>query len=182
MSLKKKYKAILLMCTLGFLISCDRDFKEIQKSSKVAFIPTSEVENFVMRYTDSARIKSILKSSLMYDYGWLEFTFTELPQVVDITVFDQKLQRSYIVADYAITFAKSDIIDLQGNVKVTSNNGDVLETEQLYYDRSREWFFTEKDCKLTNKKGEYYFKGFDSKSDLTKVEMREFRGEGIFSE
>src|SRR5690606_28539244 len=101
MNLKKKHKTILLICSLGFLISCDRDFKEIQKSSKVAFIPTSEVENFVMRYTDSARIKSILKSSLMYDYGWLEFPFTEFPQGVDITVFDEKLQRSYIVADYA---------------------------------------------------------------------------------
>ncbi len=182
MSLKKLLKTIFFLCLSGVIISCDKDFKEIQKSSKVAFVPTSEAENFIMRYTDSARIKSILKSPLMYDYGWLEFPFTEFPKGVDITVFDPKLQRSYIVADYAITFAKSDIIDLQGNVKVTSHNGDILETQQLYYDRSREWFFTEKDCKLTNAKGEYFFKGFDSKSDLTKVEMREFRGEGVFSE
>lgn len=176
------YKIILLSVVFCFLVSCDRDFKEIQKASKVEFVPTSEAENFVMRYTDSARIKSILKSPLMYDYNQLEFPFTEFPQGVDITMYDNKALQSYIIADYATNFSRSQIIDLQGNVKVTSHNGDILETEQLYYDRSREWIFTEKDCKLTNNKGIYYFKGFDSKSDLSKVEAREFRGQGTFSE
>lgn len=178
----KKFYTVILLSAVWFMVSCDRDFKEIQKSSRIEFVPSSEAENFVMRYTDSARIKSVLKSALMYDYGQLEFPFTEFPKGVDITMYDEQAQESYILADYAINYARSQIIDLQGNVKITSHSGDILETEQLYYDRAREWIFTEQDCKLTNAQGVYYFKGFDSKSDLSKVEARDFRGSGTFSE
>src|SRR5690554_3826841 len=149
MNYSKVYKILLLSVLFCFFISCERDFKEIQKASRVEFVFSSEAENFVMHYTDSARIKSILKSPLMYDYGQLEFPFTEFPEGVDITMFDQQARESYILSDYAINFSHSQIIDLQGNVKVTSHSGDILETEQLYYDRNREWIFTEKDCKLT---------------------------------
>ncbi|WP_321540034.1 hypothetical protein [Flavobacterium piscinae] len=33
---------------------------------------------------------------------------------------------------------------MQGNVKMTAEGGQYLETEQLYYDQKNEWFFTEK--------------------------------------
>lgn len=166
----------------SILVSCERDYKDVQKIGKTAFVPTSEVENFKLKYTDSAQIKSILISPLMFDFGSLDFPFTEFPKGIDLTVYDNDKKESYITSNYAITYSKSDIIDLQDNVKITSSNGDVLETSQLYYDRKREWFFTEKECKFSNKNGVYYFKGFDSKSDLTQGEARSFSGEGTFSE
>jgi len=136
----------------------------------------------MLKHTDSAQIKSILKSPLVYDYNTIEFPFTEFPKGVAITMFDQNAKENYIVADYAINFQKSEIIDLQKNVKITSHNGDILETSQLYYDKKREWVFTEKKCKLTNSKGIWYFEGFDSNSDLTKLEARNFSGSGEFEE
>jgi|SRR5690554_985009 len=178
----KHINKILFFVFLIVLSSCDKDFKEIHKASKVSLTPTSEAENFILKHTDSARIKSILKSPLVYDYNGVEFPFTEFPNGVNITMFDKDAKKSYIEADYAITFAKSDIIDLQKNVKVTSHSGDVLETSQLYYDKKREWVFTENDCKLTNANGTYYFKGFDAKSDLSLVGARQFSGSGTFSE
>lgn len=183
MSMKyKRINIFLLLVFLTILISCDKDFKEIQKASRISLTATSEAENFTLKHTDSARIKSILKSPLVYDYSSVEFPFTEFPNGVDITMFDANARESYITADYAITFAKSDIIELQKNVKVTSHSGDVLETSQLYYDQSREWIFTERDCKLTNANGTYYVKGFDAKSDLSLVGARKFTGSGTFSE
>lgn len=173
---------LVFMLSLLLLTSCDKDISEIQRASKIAFIPTSEAEYFVMKYTDSARIKSILKSPLVYDYSQLEFPFTEFPDGVDIVMYDDSGKMSFIVADYAINFSKSEIIELKNNVKVTSQSGDKLETSQLYYDRKREWIFTENECKLTNQNGVYYVNGFDSSIDLSKVEGREFKGSGTFSE
>jgi len=180
----KHHIHILFVFALSLLVltSCDKDIGEINRASKVVFVPTSEAENFVMKYTDSARIKSILSSPLVYDYSSLEFPFTEFPKGVDIVMYDDNGKKSFIVADYAINFSKSEIIELKNNVKVTSQSGDKLETSQLYYDRKREWIFTEKECKLTNQNGEYYVKGFDSSIDLSKVEGREFKGSGTFSE
>jgi len=173
---------VFLFVFLLSLISCETNFKEIQRFSKNNLIPNSEAENFVLKHTDSARIKSILESPLVYDYNTIEFPFTEFPKGVFITMFDTGNQKSYIVSDYAINFQQSEIIDLQGNVKITSHNGDILETSQLYYDKKREWIFTERNCKLTNSKGVWYFEGFDSSSDLTKLEARNFRGSGVFEE
>jgi len=178
-------KKIYFISFLGFLfllISCETNFKEIQRFSKNNLVPNSEAENFILKHTDSARIKSILKSPLVYDYNSIEFPFTEFPKGVSITMFDTDAQKSYIVADYAINFQQSEIIDLQGNVKITSHSGDILETSQLYYDKKREWIFTDKNCKLTNSKGVWHFEGFDSNSDLTKLEARNFRGSGVFEE
>jgi len=178
----KKIHSIWFLGFLLLLVSCDTNFKEIQRFSKNSLIPNSEAENFVLRHTDSAQIKSILKSPLVYDYNTIEFPFTEFPKGVSITMFDTATQKSYIIADYAINFQQSEIIDLQGNVKITSHNGDILETSQLYYDKKREWIFTEKKCKLTNNKGIWHFEGFDSNSNLTKLEARNFRGSGVFEE
>ncbi len=173
---------ILLFGFALMLLSCDRDLKQVQKSSRVEFAPTSEAENFVLKHTDSARIKHILKSPLVYDYTDLEFPFTEFPKGIDLTIFDPNAKPSFIVSDYAINFGKSEIIDLQGNVKVTSHSGETLETSQLYYDRKREWIFTEKSCKITDARGVWYCEGLDSKSDLTKIEARNFKGSGVFEE
>lgn len=178
----KVFNGVLFFGFALLLFSCDRDLKQVQKSSRVEFVPTSEAENFVLKHTDSARIKYILKSPLVYDYTDLEYPFTEFPEGIDLTMYDANAKENFIVADYAVNFAQSDIIDLQGNVKVTSNTGDILETSQLYYDRKREWIFTEKSCKLTDSKGVWYFEGFDARSDLTKLEARNFRGEGVFDE
>lgn len=175
------YGILLFGLSLVFL-SCEKDFKDIQKSSRIEFIPSSEAENFILKHTDSARIKSILKSPLVYDYANLEYPFIEFPKGIEVTMFDVKGKQSFIEADYAINFSKSEIIDLRGNVKVTSYTGDVLETSQLYYDRNREWIFTEKSCKLTDTRGVWHFEGFDAKSDLTQLEARNFRGSGVFEE
>jgi len=181
MNFKSTYIVLFLSFVLSF-ISCETNFKKIQQFSKNNLIPNSEAENFILKHTDSARIKSILKSDIVYDYNSIEFPFTEFPKGVDITIFEQNSKKNYIIADYAINFQKSEIIDLQGNVKITSHNGDILETSQLYYDKKREWFFTEKKCKLTNSKGIWHFEGFDAKSDLTKLEARNFSGSGEFQE
>lgn len=180
-----KYKGFNGVLFFGFallLLSCDRDLKQVQKSSRTEFVPTLEAENFVVKHTDSARIKYILKSPLVYDYTDLEHPFTEFPKGVDLTMYDDNAKENFIVADYAINFAKSEIIDLRGNVKVTSNTGDVLETSQLYYDQKNDWIFTEKSCKITDSRGTWYSEGFDAKSDLTKLEARNFRGQGVFDE
>lgn len=68
---------------------------------------------------------------------------------------------------------------MQGNVKITSEDGKILETTQLYYDQKREWFFTEKKCKLTLGPGnEFYTKGFDASRDFKDINGQVFFGEG----
>lgn len=178
----KRLPICLFLLNILLFWACDKDMKQIQNLDKVKLVPTSEAHNFVLKHTDSAKIKSVLEGTLVYDYKSIDFPFTEFPNGINLTLFDEKQQKSVIKADYAIMYDKNGIIDLQRNVTVTSNNGDVLSTEQLYFDQKREWVFTEKNCKLSNQNGTYHFKGFDAKSNLLKFQARQFSGVGNYSE
>ncbi len=69
------------------------------------------------------------------------------------------------------------LIDLQGNVRITTETGQLLETEQLYFDQKNEWFFTEKKFKFTDPKGVSYGEGIDFSKDFKIVNSQKIKGE-----
>lgn len=149
----QKSKYIICLGLVWALFSCESNFKDVQKMNTVAFNPIAQTENINLKYTDSGKVKAILVSPLMLDYSNLEYGFNEFPKGVHVTIMGENNQKSYVVSDYAITYSKTDLIDLQGNVKITSHDGSFLETPQLYYDQKNEWFYTEKKFKFTDAKG-----------------------------
>ena len=42
--------------------SCESDIKKVQQLSETSFIPTGEADTLNLKYTDSGKIKSILKN------------------------------------------------------------------------------------------------------------------------
>ena len=160
-----------------FFLGCESKLKDVQKMDYSEFIPSGEAENFNLKYTDSGRIKSILLSPKMLDYSAVEFPFTEFPKGVDVTMYDKKGKKTFIHGDYAISFKGTDVIDLQHNVKITTETGQMMETEQLYFDQKNEWFFTEKKFKFTDPKGVSYGEGIDFSKDFKIVNSQKITGE-----
>ena len=158
-------------------VSCESNFKEIQKSTISEFAPSGESDSINVKYTDSGRIKSILISEKMLDYGSLKFPFTEFPKGINLTLFDQKGKKTFVTSNYAITFKNTDLIDLQGNVKISNETGQLLETDQLYFDQKNEWFFTEKIYKFTDPKGISQGRGLDFSKDFKIINSQQINGE-----
>lgn len=145
----KLIKINVTVFTVALFFSCQSNFKDIQKINFTEFMPSGEADSINLKYTDSGKIKSILLSNKLLDYGTATYPFSEFPKGIHLTIFDDNNQRNYIEADYAISHKLTKIIDLRGHVKMTSNDGKYLETEQLYYDQSLEWFYTEKPFTFT---------------------------------
>ena len=159
------------------LQGCESNFKDVQKSNLSAFSPSGEADTLTVKYTDSGKIKAILVSTKMLDYGTVEFPFTEFPKGIEVTLYDNKAKKTFIRSDYAVQFKGSDIIDLRKNVKITAEAGQFLETEQLYYDQKNEWFYTEKSFKLTDpKKGMTTGQGIDFNKDFKIINYQGVRG------
>lgn len=176
--LKNSIKVIVTVLAVTVFFSCESNFKEVQRINTVAFSPSGEADDVDLKYTDSGKIKAILVSPKMLDYSNAKNAFTEFPKGIHVTLFDEGGKKSYVDADYAITYAKTDIIDLQGNVKITSNDGKLLQTEQLYYDQKNEWFFTEKHFKYTDEAGGYLEgPGVDFSKDFKVFNMQHSKGE-----
>jgi LPS export ABC transporter protein LptC len=164
------HSVTVIIVTLFF--ACESNFKDIQKINFSEFIPTGDADTINMKYTDSGVVKSILKSPKMLDYGSVNYPFTEFPKGIDLILMNKDGSTNFVKANYAISFKNTNIIDLQGNVQLISSNNEILSTEQLFYDQSAEWFFTEKKFTFTNEKGITKGNGIDFNKNFTRVKFK----------
>lgn len=160
----------------GFLVSCESNFKEVQKINFSEFTPSGEAKDFNLKYTDSGRITSILISKQMLDYGAVSYPFTEFPKGIDVTFFDKNGKKTFVKSDYAVQYKRTNVIDLQRNVRISNEFGQLMETEQLYFDQKNEWFYTDKKFKFTDPKGVSYGQGIDFSKDFKVVNSQQVHG------
>ncbi|KIX20994.1 hypothetical protein SY27_09445 [Flavobacterium sp. 316] len=180
--MKKTRNRIFNIVTVSIIVaiffSCEGSLKDVQKFNRSSFLPSGEADSINLKYTDSGKIKSILRSKRMLDYSNIENAFTEFPEGVVVTMFDDKGKTTIIESNYAISYKKTEIIDLQGDVTITSSDGKKLETSQLYFDQKNEWFFTEKHFKYTDNEGGFLQgPGVDFSKDFKIFNMQTSSGE-----
>lgn len=162
---------------IAIVSSCESNFKEVQKSVYSEFTPNGESYGINLKYTDSGKIKSVLISPKMLDYSTAQFPFTEFPDGLNITMYDPKGAKTFIVAKSGTTFKNTNLIDLKGSVKISNELGQLLETDQLYFDQKNEWFFTEKRYKFTDPKGVSFGEGLDFSKDFKIINSQQVNGE-----
>ena len=178
MTLLKNYTRLsFVIVVLTMIVGCESNFKEVQKINFSEFVPSGEADKINLKYTDSGRITAILISPKMIDYAAVDFPFTEFPKGIDVTLYDKNAKRTFIKSDYATSYKLTNVIDLKGNVKITSQDGQVLETDQLYFDQKNEWFFTEKPFKFTDPKGVSNGTGIDFSKDFKVINSQKIAGE-----
>lgn len=175
--MQNRVSLLFLGVVLTSFFACEGNFREVQKSVFSEFNPSGDADSIAIKYTDSGRIKSILESPKMLDYATVKYPFTEFPKGVRVTLYDEKGTPTFVTAKYAVSFKDTDLIDLQGSVKITNTAGQVFETEQLYFDQKNEWFFTEKRYKFSDPKGVSYGEGVDFSKDLKIINSQRVSGE-----
>lgn len=167
----------LFLLAVFILQGCESNFKKVQTSNLVDFVPSGEAETFNFKYTDSGRITAILVSPLMKEFANLAFPFTDFPKGIDLTLYDKNKKRTVILADYATSYKLTNIIELVGNVKISSQDGQILETDKLFYDQNNQWFYTEDKFKFTDLKGVSNGKGIDFSKDFKEIHSQKIYGE-----
>lgn len=173
-----KYRIIYIVTvfTVTMFFSCKNNFKDIQNIGILDSGPLSIAENINTKYTDSGKLKSHLISPKMLNYSNREFPFYEFPEGINLTMFDKENNKSNVVADYAILYDETDLIDLQGNVVLTTHKKDTLFADQLFYDQKKEWLFTNLPVRFRTKNELINGNGFDSNRDFTNAQVLEVTG------
>ncbi len=139
--LKITITALAVICFLA----CPDNLKEIAKMNTVSNQPSSEVENLLLKHTDSSKLKVTLQGELMLDYSNDAFPYTEFPKGLKVEVYESKedsTKKTTITADYAVIFNETDLVDMTGNVKIVAADGNTFYGEQLYWDQRSKWIFT----------------------------------------
>ncbi len=170
-------KYIVTAFAVTVFFGCESNFKEVQKLNFSEFIAGGEADSVNLKYTDSGAIKVVLLSSKMLDYSNVAFPFTEFPKGIHLTVYDEKAKKTIVTAKYAVSYGKTSIIDLRKKVVIKSEDGQKLETEQLFYDQKNQWFYTEKKFKFSDVKGVSYGQGIDFSKDFKIINSQKIEGE-----
>ncbi len=178
--MKKTVECIAFLLAILSLQSCESNLKDVQRIYKTSFVPSGEADSINLKYTDSGRVKSILQSLKMIDYATAKNPFVEFPKAVLVTLIDANGNKTIVLADKAISYKKTEVIDLIGNVKIETYDGKVLETNQLYFDQKNEWFFTDEAFIFKEADGSFLQGiGIDFSKDFKIFNMQNNNGEKI---
>lgn len=167
---------IVTVFTVTMFFSCNNNYNEVQKMGISENEPIGIAEHINLKYTDSGRVTANLLSAKMLDFSNRDFPYYEFINGITLYLFDNENKKSTVVSDYAITYDRTNLIDLQGNVKIITQTNDTLFAEQLYYDQKKEWLYTNKPVTFRTGLDLIHGNGFDSNSKFTNAEVLEVTG------
>lgn len=160
-------KSIVVILLAAMLFSCQDRIKEVRQLDQQNYSPSSEQSNFKLIYTDSGKTKVKLSGQKLLDFSNLDFPYREFPKGAQADIYDDDNDKNTIKADYAISYEESELIDLQGNVEIVMADSTVLIADQLYWDQSRNWVFTDQEYSLKMTNGTVNDgQGFDSNENF----------------
>ncbi len=133
---------VILMAVL--LSACENDLKKVREISAKEFTnPVDSSMSVEVTYSDSARVKAVLKTPLLLDFKTVAKPYREMPKGIKITFYDKNLKVvSTVVSDYGVTSHGDSVITLKKNVVVTNAEGDTFKSNELVWDSGKKLIYT----------------------------------------
>ena len=174
-------KNLVTAIAVTLFFGCENDFDDVQKVGVLQNQPAGEAENIDLKYTelkaDTVHLLANLISPKMLDYSNRNFSFREFPDGILLKIYNENDNLTTIRSRYAIFYTKTNIIDLRGNVTITTHDNETLVTEQLYYNEKLEWVFTNEPWVFNRSVGPLHGIGFDSDKNFNNFQMLEMGGD-----
>ena len=145
-------------------------------TNSFAETPTSVAININTTHTDSGVVSTKLRSNKMLNFSNNKFPYFEFPEKIQIILYDKNMSETKIFSDYAISYSDTNLVDLRGNVVVSTPLKDTLFSEQLYYSSEMEWLFTDFNFRYVSENKDIYGKGFNSDKEFKNVTFSDVSG------
>lgn len=180
MAKKLSYQIINIATILivAMFFSCGNEMKEVQDFLAEKNLPIGTASSVNLIHTDSGKVKTILIAPIMHDFSNRKnHPYTLFPEGLKIVSLDKLGDSIILTADYSVTYSKTDISEVRGNVVVENPKAkSKLMTPQLFWDSKEHYIYTEKDFTLITRYDTIQGRGFESNEDLTKVNMKSVKG------
>ena len=140
--------------------------------------PTQQGKGITMIYTDSSRLKMVMKAGQMLTYDKnVKEPFTLLPSVLMMVFYNKEEKKdATLTANYGIHYPRRKRMEVKYNVVVVNKNGETLNTEHLIWDEATNRIHSDAFVKITTNKEIIMGKGFESNEDLTQYQIKEVTG------
>ncbi|WP_242513665.1 LPS export ABC transporter periplasmic protein LptC [Galbibacter mesophilus] len=173
---------IVTVFAVTMLFSCEGYLSETQEINKPQKMPVGIAENFVLKYTDSTKLKAVVSGPIYEDYGNQKFPYRVFPDGVHVDFYDDNNQKSVVEANYGIIYLDTELIDMQGDVVLKTHDGKQLNAPQLFWDQQNQWIFTEGDYTFTSPDLNMKGVGIDFNREFTVVSSHGNTGTAVVKE
>lgn len=175
-SFRKSYKIWVVTYVSALFFSCENNVQALKEINRFNDDPIGIGYDVRMIYSDSAEVKAILTAPVHLDYSHLSFKYSEFPEGLKVIFLDKDNHENQVLADYAILYNQTKIVDLQGNVELLSNDGSKLVTDQMYWDSENEWLFTQEPFTFENQDYNLAATRLDTNKEFTKFQTGKLYG------
>ena len=171
------HKSIVATLCVTMLFACEGNLNQINKYNQEVNVPQGIAKDINLFYTDSGAVKANLRSPKMLDYSHESFAYRVFPIGVEVDFFSSDSTKNTIVADSAVVFNDSDLVDMRHNVKIVTSDSLILTTSQLYWDTNKQWIFTDRTYTIQENNGsKNNGLGFDASQDFERFNSRNSSG------
>lgn len=172
----KFYGCLWLLAVFLLITSCENDIEVIQAFGEDAIMPDQSMTNAAIEYTDSARLQLRITAAEIHYYSTAE-NYTEFPSGVFAQFFDREGNvESQLNARYAINFPDKELWEARDSVVVINNKGEVLNTEQLFWDEKNQLIYSNSYVEITRPNEKIMGEGFEADETFSSWKIKRISG------
>ncbi len=159
------------------IISCENDIEVIKSFSRDTLLPSQSMIDAEIRYTDSARLQLLIIAPEIHNYTGSSEEYTEFPGGVVAEFFDRDgNSESQLSSKYAIYYAEKDLWEVKDSVVVINQAGEILNTDQLFWDEKNRLIYSNSFVKITRPNEVITGEGFEADETFTRWKIKKIRG------
>lgn len=159
-----------------FISSCENDPKMIDDWSKKKEMV--EVGKNIEAYlSQESKVKAKLTAPLMLRHE-ADTLYTEFPKSLHVDFYDDSTKiESWVDSKHGKYFENMDKVYLWDSVVVINIKGDTLKSQDLWWDKNKELFYTDKYAEYLRKDKQIYpGKGLEATQDFKRITFKEPTG------
>lgn len=171
----KKYRFIIsavLITGTALLSSCEKKH-EVIKDLQIKDLPALSARDVETMYSDSGKVTLVVRSPLIQQFTGKDDPHTLFPQGLTVLFYDKAAKpQASISSKYARYTEKDELWELRDSVVAVNTQGDILETELLYWSEPKESVWSDRFVKITGKDKIIMGTGFESDPRLTRYRIK----------
>ncbi len=173
---KQLWVALLFAGSAILLISCEKKSGETKEDPET--LMTQQSDSLTIITSENGRKSYRFFTPLMERYELAKEPYMEFRKGVDVVTYSDSTGQveSTLVADYAIFFENQKLWEAKGNVVATNAKGQVLETQQLFWNQKTHKIYSNVDSKVTQGTDVIVGVGFESDENFDDFTFRRPKG------
>jgi LPS export ABC transporter protein LptC len=165
-----------LISGIVLLASCEKK-QVVVNDIQIKEMPSLSGRNVETMYSDSGKVTLVVRTTFIQQFTSKEDPHTLFPEGLTVLFYDKKTSpQASITAHYARYTDKDEQWELRDSVVAVNTEGDILETELLYWSEPRDRVWSDRFVRFTLKDKIIMGTGFESDSRLTNGTIKNVSG------